>query len=417
METTAGNKLLKRRDWLLISSPAALVAVGYIDPGNWVTDIAGGSRAGYALLFVVLVSSVIAILFQRMSARLGFATGKDLAQLSKECWPRFAIPAWIVTELAIIATDLAEVLGSAIALQLLFGIPLLLGIILTIFDVFILLALNKSDSHLLEKLIISLLFIIVCGFIYELVLAKPMIREILKGFLPSARLVRDPQLLYLAIGVVGATVMPHNLYLHSSLVQVRWRNKDISNMSLIAIVDTCLLSAAMLLNSGLVILAASVFHYSGNLNIAEISEAYHLLAPLLGSSFAAILFGIMLLASGQSAAITGTLAGQIVMNGFLNLELKPWLRRLITRGFALIPAIIVVAFYGEHYAANLLVISQVFLSLQLPFAIIPLLFFTSNSKYMGTLVNGRWMYLAGYCSAAIIILANMLLLFQSCMAV
>jgi manganese transport protein len=411
METITGNKLLKRRDWLLISSPAALVAVGYIDPGNWVTDIAGGSRAGYALLFVVLVSSVIAILFQRMSARLGFATGKDLAQLSKECWPRFAIPAWIVTELAIIATDLAEVLGSAIALQLLFGMPLLLGIILTIFDVFILLALNKSDSHLLEKLIISLLFIIVCGFIYELVLAKPIIREILNGFLPSSRLVRDPQLFYLAIGVVGATIMPHNLYLHSSLVQVR-KNKDIGNTSLIGIVDTCLLSAAMLLNSGLVILAASIFHYSGNLDIAEISEAYHLLSPLLGSSFAAILFGIMLLASGQSAAITGTLAGQIVMNGFLNLELKPWLRRLITRGFALIPAILVVAFFGEHYAANLLVISQIFLSLQLPFAIIPLLFFTSNSKYMGTLVNGRGMYLAGYCSAAIIILANMLLLFQ-----
>ncbi len=411
--TVTKNKVATWWRGLTFAGPGALVAVGYIDPGNWATDLAGGSYAGYALLSVVLASSLIAMLLQIMSARLGIATGKDLAEVSREAWPRFAWPGWIAAELAIIATDLAEVLGSAIALKLLFSIPIAIGIFLTAFDVLLILALDRRGSQLLERTVASFLFIIACGFIYELILARPVIGDVLHGFVPDARIALDPKLLYLAIGIIGATVMPHNLYLHSSLVLRRWSGDNKRKAASLATSDTIIsLSGAMLLNSALVILAASVFHFAGRINVAEITEAHHLLTPLLGTSAAAIIFAIMLLASGQSATITGTLAGQIVMSGFVRLRMKLWVRRLITRAIAIIPAIIVIAYFGERSTTNLIISSQVFLSLQLPIAMLSLLFLTSQVHRMGPLVNSNWMRWLGWTSAFIIIFANVALLVE-----
>ncbi len=320
------TKKVKRITWrrgLTFVGPGTFVAIGYIDPGNWATDLAGGSYAGYALLFIVLASSLIAMLLQIMSARLGIATGKDLAEISREIWPQFAWPSWIAAELAIIATDLAEVLGSAIAFKLLFSIPLAIGVVLTVFDVLLILALDRRGSHLLGRTIASFFFIIICGFIYELALARPVIGEVLRGFIPTTNLVLDPRLLYLAIGVIGATVMPHNLYLHSSLVLQRWSGSDKREAASLATRNTIVsLGGAMLLNSALVILAASVFHHAGRVDITEITNAHHLLTPLLGTSAAAFVFAIMLLASGQCATITGTMAGQIVMAGYVRILVK-----------------------------------------------------------------------------------------------
>lgn len=408
---TSKGKLAGWWRGLTFAGPGALVAVGYIDPGNWATDLAGGSYAGYALLSVVLASSLIAMLLQIMSARLGIATGKDLAEISRQTWPHFAWPGWIAAELAIIATDLAEVIGSAIALKLLFSIPIVVGIFITAFDVLLILALDRRGSRLLERTVASFLFVIGCGFIYELLLARPVIGDVLQGFVPNARLALDPQLLYLAIGVVGATVMPHNLYLHSSLVLRRWSNGNKDKAAFLATIDTIIsLGGAMLLNSALVILAASVFHYAGRINVAEITEAHHLLTPLLGTSTAAIVFAVMLLASGQSATITGTLAGQVVMSGFVRLRTKLWVRRLVTRAIAIIPALIVIAYFGEKSTTNLIISSQVFLSLQLPIAMLSLLFLTSEAHRMGPLVNSTWMRWLGWISALIIIFANMVLI-------
>jgi manganese transport protein len=411
---TTKNKPVAWWRGLRFARSGALVAVGYIDPGNWATDLAGGSYAGYALLSIVLASSMVAMLLQVMSARLGIATGKDLAEISREVWPRFAWPAWIAAELTIIATDLAEVLGSAIALKLLFSIPIVIGVILTAFDVLLILALDRRGSHILERIIASFLFIIACGFVYELALAHPAIGDILRGFVPTLSLMLDPHLLYLAIGVVGATVMPHNLYLHSSLViQGRSDGGDKHKAASYAMFDTIFsLSGAMLLNLALIILAASVFHHGGHVNVAEITDAHRLLTPLLGTSAAAIIFAIMLLASGQSATITGTLAGQVVMAGFVGLHMKSWLRRLITRVMALIPALIAIIYFGERYTTNLLVSSQVFLSLQLPLAMLSLLFLTSDVRHMGTLVNSTWMRWLGWISTSIIILANVALIVE-----
>jgi manganese transport protein len=398
---------------LTFMGPGALVAVGYIDPGNWATDIAGGSYAGYALLSIVLFSSMIAMLLQIMSARLGIATGKDLAQLSREAWPRFAWPAWIVTELTIIATDLAEVLGSAIALKLLFSIPIAIGVILTAFDVLLILAFDRRGSRMLERVVVTFLFIIACGLIYELALAGPIMGDVLRGFVPNTRVVFDPKLLYLAIGIIGATVMPHNLYLHSHLVVRRWSGVNKHKSVSLATLDTIIsLGITMLLNAALVILAASVFHYAGRLDVADIIDAHHLLMPLLGTSSAAIVFAIMLLAAGQSATITGTLAGQIVMTGFVSLNMKLWIRRLITRAIALIPALIVIIYTGEQGITTLIVSSQVFLSLQLPFAMLSLLFLTSNAKYMGALINTRSMHYVGWVCALLIMLANVVLIVE-----
>jgi manganese transport protein len=394
------------------SGPGVFVAVGYIDPGNWATDLAGGTRAGYALLSVVLISSLIAILLQVMCARLGIATEKNLAQLSREVWPRLTFPSWIAAEIAIIATDLAEVLGSAIALKLLFSIPLIIGVTLTVLDVFLLLAIGQKKTGFLGRAITFLLFIITSGFIYELVLAQPVLTEVLKGFIPSKNIISNPQLLYLAIGIVGATVMPHNLYLHSNLVIKRWAGNEKRKAAKQAMYDTIfLLSGAMFLNCALVILAASVFHHTGLLDI-EITDAYHLLSPLLGTSIAPIVFAIMLLASSQSASITGTLAGQVVMNGYLNLSMRPWIRRFLTRGLALIPALLALSYFGEQCTANLLVTSQVLLSLQLPLAMIPLLLLTSNKNRMKNLVNPIWMKQLGWLSTLVIIFANFYLIYD-----
>lgn len=407
------SKLATWWQGLTIAGPGALVAVGYIDPGNWATDLAGGSYAGYALLSIVLISSLVAMLLQVMSARLGIATGKDLAVVSREVWPRFAWLAWIAAELAIIATDLSEVLGAAIALKLLFSIPIVIGVVLTAFDVLLLLALDRRGSNMLERIVVSFLFIIACGFLYELALAHPVIGEVLRGFIPTTRLALDPHLLYLAIGIVGATVMPHNLYLHSSLVLRRWSGDNKDKAASLAVIDTIAsLGGAMLLNAALVVLAASVFYHSGRINVTEITDAHRLLTPLLGTSAAAIVFAIMLLASGQSATITGTLAGQVVMTGFVGLDMKPWVRRLITRSIALIPALIAIIYFGERCITNLLVSSQVFLSLQLPFAMLSLLFLTSDVRRMGRLVNSVWMHSLGWFSAFAIILANVVLIVE-----
>ncbi|HVV69254.1 MAG TPA: Nramp family divalent metal transporter [Gammaproteobacteria bacterium] len=398
---------------LVLAGPGVLVAVGYIDPGNWATDIAGGSYAGYALLSVVFISSLLAMLLQIMSARLGIATGKDLAESSREQWPRLVWPAWIAAELTIVATDLAEVIGSAIALKLLFAIPIILGVVLTSLDVFLLLMLDRRGSRLLERIIISFLFIIACGFVYELALAQPAIAEVLRGFLPSGRLVFDSQLLYLSLGVIGATVMPHNLYLHSNLVLQRYAGISKVKAGSIAKFNTLIsLSVAMLLNAALVVLAASVFHQAGHLHVTELSDAHRLLVPLLGTGMAALVFAIMLLAAGQSATITGTLAGQVVMCGFIRMRMKPWLRRLVTRMLALVPALFVLIYFGERSTMQLLVGSQVFLSLQLPLAMVSLLRLTSDKRRMGLLVNSRWMRWLGWLGAIIIILANVVLIIE-----
>lgn len=418
MEATAVQEIAAApaKTWwrnLRIAGPGALVAIGYIDPGNWATDLAGGSYAGYSLLCIVFASSIVAMLLQVMSARLGIATGKDLAQASREAWPQFALPSWVAAELTIIATDLAEVLGAALALKLLFAIPIALGVILTTVDVLLLLALERWGCQMLDRLITSFLFLIACGFIYELALSQPVIGDVLKGLMPAPSLVLDPKLLFLAIGIVGATVMPHNLYLHSSLVLNHWTDCSKEERAAKATANTMLsLIGAMFLNAALVILAASVFHHAGHLDVADIATAHHLLTPLLGSSIAAIVFALMLLLAGQSATIAGTIAGQVVMSGFLSLQVKPWMRRLITRSVALIPALAIIIYYGEGSITYLLVSSQVFLSLQLPFAMLALLLLSSNRNLMGELVNKRWMHWCGWGSAIIIIIANILLVYS-----
>lgn len=417
-QTETKESLLRKRrtfkPWLLYVGPAALAAVGYVDPGNWATDIAGGSRAGYALLSVVLISSFIAIILQLMSARLGIATGQDLAELSGKTWPKMAIPAWIAAELAIIATDLAEVLGAAIALKLLFSIPLVIGVIITALDVIFLLAIDQKGYCLIEKIILTLLFIIALSFAYELLLAQPAMREILRGYIPTTRLISDPEILFITIGVIGATVMPHNLYLHSSLVlkQKPFLNlhQAVSYSKLTTIVS---LTGAMFLNSALVILAASAFHHHGKINVSEIMDAHNLLIPVLGNA-SAMVFAIALFASGKSATLTGTIAGEIVMSGFLKMRIKPWIRRIVTRTMALIPAVIVIIYFGEQNIAKLMVGSQVFLSLQLPFAMLPLIILTSDKKRMGQFANSTMMRRIGWASAYLIILANIILLLVIC---
>jgi len=407
----SGTKKLAWWRKINFAGPGALIAVGYIDPGNWATDLAGGAYAGYALLSVVMTSGLIAILLQIMSARLGIATGLDLAHASRAAWPRIVWPLWCITELAIIATDLAEVLGSAIALKLLFSIPIAIGVLLTAFDVLLILAFDRRGSRMLERLVLVFLFIVACGLFYELLLSAPVMRDVLKGFVPDTRIAFDPKLFYLAIGVIGATIMPHNLYLHSHLVAKRYNGHDKKKMAKSASLNTFFsLSGSMLLNCALVILAASAFHFSGQKNVAEISDAYYLLSPLLGTNTAAIVFAIMLLAAGQSATITGTLAGEVVMTGFVRLRMPLWQRRLLTRTFALLPALLVIIYLGEKGITPLMLGSQVFLSLQLPIAMISLLFLTADRKRMGQLVNNKWMKRFGWMSAILIILANIFLI-------
>ena len=393
------------------AGPGYLVAVGYMDPGNWATDLAGGSAFGYSLLSVILLSNLMAILLQSLSARLGIVTGRDLAQACRDHYSRpVAMMLWLLCEIAICACDLAEVIGSAIALKLLFGIPLVWGVCITALDVLAIMYLQNKGFRYIEAFVIALILVIGGCFGLEVLFSRPDVREVLGGFLPSAEIVRNPQMLYLAIGILGATVMPHNLYLHSSIVQTRkYEQNDEGRKEAIwfATLDsTVALMFALFINASILIVAAATFHTQGRTDIAEIQDAHRLLSPMLGVSVASALFALALLASGQNSTLTGTLAGQIVMEGFLNLRLRPWMRRLITRLIAIVPAIVCTVLYGESGAARLLILSQVVLSLQLSFAVIPLVIFTSDRKKMGRFVSPPWLRNLAWITAGIIVLLN-----------
>jgi manganese transport protein len=398
--------------------PGLMVAVGYMDPGNWATDIAGGSRFGYALLSVVLISNLFAILLQHLSLKLGIATGRDLAQACREQYSRpVAIILWLLAELAIAATDLAEVIGSAIALNLLFGIPLAVGILITAADVLLLLYLQHKGFRILEAIVAALIFLILACFGYELLMARPDVQAVLGGLLPRAEIITNPGMLYIAIGILGATVMPHNLYLHSSIVQTRNYPRTYegraSAIKFATIDSTVSLLLAFFINAAILMLAAATFHTSGNREVADIVDAHRLLDPLLGAKVAGIVFAVALLASGQNSTLTGTLAGQIVMEGFLNINLKPWLRRLVTRLLAIVPALVVALLYGEQGTSELLVLSQVVLSLQLSFAVVPLVQFTSSRLRMGSFANPGWVRWLAWGVAAVIIGLNGYLLVET----
>jgi len=413
---------IRQQSWLrkLLSfaGPGYLVAVGYMDPGNWATDLAGGSRFGYTLLSVILLSNLIAIMLQGLSAKLGIVTGRDLAQACRDHYSRPANSVlWVLAEVAIAATDLAEVIGAAIALNLLFGVPLPWGIGITALDVFLVLFLQHRGFRLVEGIVIVLVGTIGLCFLIEIVLSRPEVGAIARGFVPSAEIVRNREMLYIAIGILGATVMPHNLYLHSSIVQTRaydltpaGRREAIR----FAFIDsTVALTFALFINAAILIVAAATFHTTGNVEVAEIQDAYHLLSPLLGVGAASILFAVALLASGQSSTLTGTLSGQIVMEGFLDIRLRPWLRRLITRAIAVVPAVIVSILYGESGTAHLLIFSQVILSFQLSFAVFPLVRFTSERAKMGEFANGPLLKVAAYFAAVLIAGLNVWLLAQT----
>jgi manganese transport protein len=397
------------------AGPGYLVAVGYMDPGNWATGIAGGSAFGYTLLSVILLSNLMAMVLQALAAKLGIVTGLDLAQACREHYSR---PVrwflWVMCELAIIATDLAEVIGTAIALQLLFGIPLIWGVCLTALDVFLILALQRRGFRRLEAFIISLLVIIGGCFLVELLLSQPSLAGIASGLVPDAEVVTNPAMLFIAIGIIGATVMPHNLYLHSSIVQTRsFERSEAGRKEAVrfATIDSCIaLGFALFINGAILILAASTFHVAGRTDVAEIQDAHQLLAPMLGAGIASTLFAVALLASGQNSTITATLAGQIVMEGFLHIRLPAWLRRLVTRLIAIVPAAVVAMMYGTSGTAKLLVLSQVILSLQLPFAVVPLVKFTSDRTKMGAFANPAWLKTIAWTISTLIIALNLKLL-------
>jgi manganese transport protein len=408
------------RKMLAYAGPGYLVSVGYMDPGNWATDIAGGAKYGYALLSVILLSNLMAMLLQSLCVRLGVATGRDLAQVCRDTFsPRVNFVLWVLCEIAIAACDLAELLGSAIALQLLFGLPLAVGVCITALDVLVLLVLQHRGFRYIEALVILLVATVGICFAAEILFSRPETGGILMGYLPNPKILENPDMLYLAIGILGATVMPHNLYLHSSIVQTRaWQPTTKKRWEAIkfgTIDSTVALSFALFINSAILIVAAATFHFSGYQNVAEIQDAYKLLSPVLGVSAASAIFGLALLASGQSSTLTATLAGQIVMEGFLQLRLPPWIRRLATRLIAIIPALIAIVFFGEQSAGKLLVFSQVVLSLQLSFAVIPLVMFTGDRRLMGEFVNPLWLKRLAWLVAAIIVVLNLWLLLQSVM--
>jgi len=397
--------------------PGYLVAVGYMDPGNWATDLAGGARFGYSLLSVILISNVMAIFLQHLCIKLGVATGRDLAQACRDHYPKPIVWfLWVLCELAIAACDLAEVVGSAIGLQLLFGIPLIWGCVITCLDVLAVLYLQNKGFRYLEAIVITLIATVGACFAAELYFARPGVVGILGGFVPNKEIAMNNDMLYIAIGILGATVMPHNLYLHSSIVQTRsFERTDDGKREAIkfATIDsTIALMLALFVNSAILILAAAAFHTSGHHDIASIQDAYKLLSPLLGIAAASTLFAVALLASGQNSTLTGTLAGQIVMEGFLNIRLRPQVRRLITRGLAIVPAVTVIGWYGESKTTDLLVASQVVLSMQLGFAVWPLLRFTSEKAKMGAFVNPMWARVVGFAMAFLIIGLNVKLLFD-----
>jgi manganese transport protein len=406
------------RKLLAFAGPGFLVAVGYMDPGNWATDLAGGSKYNYSLLTVIMISNLMAILLQALSLKLGIVTGRDLAQACRDHFSRpvsFAL--WFICELAIAACDLAEVIGSAIALNLLFGIPLLVGVCITALDVLLVLFLQNKGFRYIEALVITLIAVIGGCFAWELVASRPDVMGIAKGFIPSSQIVTDPGMLYIAIGILGATVMPHNLYLHSSIVQTRRYEMNSAGkreaIKFATIDSTLALMFALFINAAILIVSAATFYTRGRNDVAEIQEAYKLLSPLLGVTGASTLFALALLASGQNSTLTGTLAGQIVMEGFLNIRLRPWLRRLITRLIAIIPAVAVTSMSGEKGTTNLLVLSQVILSLQLSFAVFPLVMFTSDKLKMGEFVNRAWTKYLAWFVAIVIALLNAWLLFQT----
>ncbi|NTU47303.1 Nramp family divalent metal transporter [Candidatus Roizmanbacteria bacterium] len=406
------------RKCLAFAGPGFLVAIGYIDPGNWATDLAGGASYGYLLLSVILFSNIMAIILQHLALKLGIATGRDLAQACHDHYPKpVSFILWILAECAIVATDLAEVIGSAIALNLLFHIPLLFAVIITGFDVLLLLALQHKGFRYLEAIIITLLTTIIGCFLIELILANPALLPILHGFIPSPELFKNKEILYLAIGIIGATVMPHNLFLHSAIIQTRRYEETVDGkkeaIQFATWDSTIALFFAFLVNAAILIVAASVFYQSGNRGVADISNAYQLLTPLLGTTLASLVFGIALLASGQSSTITGTLAGQIVMEGFIHIKLKPWLRRIITRGTAIVPAIIAISIGGGTSLTQLLILSQVVLSLQLPFAIWPLVHFTSEKKKMGPFTNSLLLKIIAYVIVFTVIILNGILLLST----
>ena len=408
------------RKLLAFSGPGYLVAVGYMDPGNWATDLAGGAQFGYSLLSVILISNLMAILLQHLSAKLGIATGRDLAQACRDHYSRPTIWfLWIISEIGIAACDLAEVVGSAIALQLLFGIPLVWGCVITAADVLAILVLQNKGFRYIEALVIVLIATIGGCFAAELIWSKPSLVGMMIGFVPSAKIITNPDMLYISIGIIGATVMPHNLYLHSSIVQTRKYAQDAGGkreaIKFATIDSTMALMFALFINGAILVLAATAFHWSGHQEVASIQDAYKLLSPMLGVGLASILFAVALLASGQNSTLTGTLAGQIIMEGFVNIRLRPWLRRLMTRLIAIVPAVIVIGYFGEGKTTQLLVISQVILSMQLGFAVWPLMRFTGDKSKMGEFVNPVWIKILGWTTAAIIIVLNLKLLFDTFM--
>jgi manganese transport protein len=406
------------RKLFAFAGPGYLVAVGYMDPGNWATDLAGGARFGYTLLSVIMISNLMAILLQALAARLGIASGRDLAQACRDHYSRpVTIMLWILCEIAIAACDLAEVIGAAIALNLLFGLPLIWGVLLTSLDVLVVLYLQHHGFRYVEALVVGLILAIAGSFAIELYLAKPAFAPMMAGFIPQAEILRNKEMLYIAIGILGATVMPHNLYLHSSIVQTRkYLDTHESKKEAIwfATLDSSVaLMFALFINAAMLIMAAAAFHGSGHEAVADINDAYQLLSPLLGTKMASILFAVALLCSGQNATLTGTLAGQIVMEGFINLRLRPWLRRLITRLIAIIPAIIVVWLYGERGTGQLIILSQVVLSLQLSFAVFPLVMFTNDPHKMGPFASPWWLKTTAWTVAIVIAVLNAYLLWQT----
>lgn len=403
------------RTFLAYLGPGLMVAVGYMDPGNWAMDLVGGAQFGYLLISVILISNFLAIILQHLALKLGIVTGRDLAQACRDHYSRpVAFGLWILCEIAIAACDLAEVIGSAIALNLLFGLPLAIGVLITALDVFVVLFLQNKGFRLIEALVGTLILTIGVCFLYEIIVSQPAVAPLLSGFIPRPEIVTNPNALYVAIGILGATVMPHNLYLHSSIVQTRAFGKNDSEkaraIKFATIDSTGSLLLAFFINAAILILAAATFYGTQHADVADIGQAYQLLSPVLGVPLASVLFAVALLASGQNSTLTGTLAGQIVMEGFLNIRLKPWLRRLITRGIAIIPAIIVTILSGEQGTGQLLVLSQVVLSFQLSFAVFPLVQFTSEKTKMGRFVNPGWMKALGWVIALVIALLNAYLL-------
>lgn len=403
------------RKLIAFLGPGYLVAVGYMDPGNWATSLAGGSKFGYALLTVALLSNLMAILLQALCARLGIGAGRDLAQACRDAFPPIVSrPLWLLAEIAICATDLAEVIGTAIGLNLLFGVPLEIGVLITALDVFLILWMQNLGFRYIEAFIVSLLAVIAVCFAIQIALADPEWGAVIRGFAPTTEIVRNPEMLYIALGILGATVMPHNLYLHSGVVQTRRFGDTIPEkreaIKLATIDSTVALMFALLINASILILAAATFHKTGKTDVAELDQVHSFLAPLLGSAIAPTLFGIALLCCGLNSTVTATLSGQIVMEGFLDIRLPPWARRLVTRAIAIVPAAIVTIWYGEKGTAQLLIFSQVVLSLQLPFAIVPLVMFTADRRKMGALTAPLWVTVLAALTAIFIIVLNIKLL-------